>query len=300
MLPAKPNAALDWSLLRSFLAVVEHGSLLAAAASTGVSQPTLGRHIDALETQLGVSLFERSGRGLQPTQAAQLVVPHVMHMAASADALMLSLQHAASAHNGTVRLSCSRAVAAFCIPPLLAELRSEQAHIQIEIVASDEQSNLLRREADIALRMVRPNQQGLIAKKLGDMTMGAFAHKRYLALRGTPRSAQDLLTHTLLGFDANDAVIKGFASNGLRISPAQFALRTDDAVTYWEALRSGCGIGFITSHLAKRDLSVVQVLPELQMPSLPIWLTTHREVRGNANIRWVYDFLAQRFMSTVV
>lgn len=290
---------LDWSLLPTFLAVVEHGSLLAAAASLGVSQPTLGRRIDTLEMQLGASLFERAGRGLQPTQAARHILSHAQEMASHADALMMSLKHAASQHLGTVRLSCSRAVAAYCLPPLLAELRALQPQIQIEVLASDEQSNLLRREADIALRMVRPTQQGLVTRKLGVLPFGTYAHTRYLNLHGTPAVPTDLLNHILLGFDTFDAIITGFAQEGVTIAPSQFALRTDDVVTYWEALRSGFGIGFIASHIAARDPSVVPVLPQLKLPSLPVWLTTHREVRGNENIRWVYAFLAKRFMSTV-
>ncbi len=290
---------LDWSLLRTFLAVLEHGSLVAAATSTGVSQPTLGRHIDALEAQLKVSLFERAGRGLQPTQAAQRIAPQVRQMQASVDALMMTLKQASSQFAGTVRLSCSRDVAAYCMPKLLTELRAAQPQIQIELVASNEQSNLLRREADIALRLARPTQNGLITKKLGELPFGVYAHARYLALHGTPTKPAELLDHTLIGFDSFDNIIQGFAKEGFVVTPSQFALRTDDTVTYWEALRSGFGIGFLAAHIAAQDAQVKRVLPSMALPALPVWLTTHREVRGNANIRCVYDFLAQRFMSTV-
>lgn len=295
-----PLRSLDWSLLSTFLAVLETGSLLAATTRTGLSQPTLGRHIDALEAQLGVSLFERAGRGLQPTLAAQRMAPHVRAMAAAADELMMSMKQAASQVQGTVRLSCSQAVAAYCLPKLLAEIRSLQPQIQIEVIASNEQSNLLRREADIALRMARPTQNGLITQKLGDLPFGVYAHSRYLALHGTPAVPADLLKHTLIGFDSFDNIIQGFAKQGFTIDASQFALRTDDTITYWETLRSGFGIGFIASHIAALDPHVVRVLSQMALPPMPVWLTTHREVRGNANIRWVVDFLAQRFMSTVL
>jgi DNA-binding transcriptional LysR family regulator len=294
-----PIRNIDWSLLHTFLAVVDKGSLVAAMHSTGLSQPTLGRHIDQLEAQLGVSLFERVGRGLQPTQAAQTIAPLVREMQTAADELMMRLKNAASQYKGTVRISCTRDVAAYCMPKLLPEIQAAQPHIQIELIASAEQSNLLRREADIALRLVRPTQTGLITKKLGELPFGVYAHSRYLALRGTPQSPSDLLNHTLIGFDSFDNIIQGFATQGFVISPSQFALRTDDTVTYWEALRSGFGIGFLATHIAAQDAQVVRVLPQMPLPSLPVWLTTHREVRGNANIRWIYDFLVQRFMSTV-
>ena len=290
------NSALrtiDWALLHTFLVVMDTGGLVAAAASIGLSQPTLGRHIDSLETQLGVSLFERAGRGLQPTQAAIAVAPHVRRMQAAADDVMFTLKQTASMLEGTVRLSCSRGVAAYCVPTLLTELKSSQPHIQVELIASDEQSNLLRREADIALRLVRPTQKGLITQKLGELPFGVYAHSRYLSLRGTPQVPADLLNHALIGFDRFDQIIQGFAKAGFAVSPSQFALRTDDAVTYWEALRSGFGIGFLASHIASQDPQVQRILPSMRLPALPVWLTTHREVHGNANIRYVYDFLAQ-------
>jgi DNA-binding transcriptional LysR family regulator len=212
---------------------------------------------------------------------------------------MMTLKHASSKIEGTVRISCTRDVAAYCMPKLLPELKAAQPQIQIELIASAEQSNLLRREADIALRMVRPTQTGLITQKLGELPFGVYAHSRYLVLHGTPQVPSDLLNHTLIGFDSFDNIIQGFAKQGFVISPSQFALRTDDTVTYWESLRSGFGIGFLAAHIAAQDAQVVRVLPQMPLPSLPVWLTTHREVRGNANIRWVYDFLAQRFMSTV-
>jgi DNA-binding transcriptional LysR family regulator len=291
---------IHWSLLHTFLAVLDKGSLVAAASSTGLSQPTLGRHIDSLEAQLGVSLFERAGRGLQPTQAAHAIAPLVRQMETAANELMMMLKQSASQHQGTVRISCSRDVAAYCLPKLLPELKAAQPQIQIEIIASNEQSNLLRREADIALRLTRPTQAALITKKLGDLPFGVYAHSRYLALHGTPAVPADLLNHTLIGFDSVDHIIQGFAKEGFTINASQFAMRTDDTVTYWETVRSGFGIGFMASHIAAQDPQVRQVLPAMPLPSLPVWLTTHREVHGNANIRWVYDFLTQRFMSTVV
>jgi DNA-binding transcriptional LysR family regulator len=294
-----PLRSIDWTLLHTFLAVFDQGSLIAAMPATGLSQPTLGRHIDQLEAQLGVSLFERAGRGLQPTQAARTIEPSVRNMQTAADELMMSLKNAASQFEGTVRISCTRDVAAYCMPKLLPEIQAAQPHIQIELIASAEQSNLLRREADIALRLVRPTQTGLITKKLGDLPFGVYAHTRYLAVHGTPTVPSDLLNHTLIGFDRFDNIIKGFAQQGFVITPSQFSLRTDDTVTYWEALRSGYGVGFLAAHIAAQDAQVIRILPQMPLPSLPVWLTTHRELRGNANIRWVYDFLAKRFMSTV-
>ncbi len=195
----------DWSLLPSFLAVIEHGSLLGAARVLKQAQPTLGRHIDALEQQLGVSLFERTGRGLVPTAQARAIAEHARGMQSSADALSRALSGSEPLARGSVRLTASQVVAAFALPPLLLQLRDVAPDIQIEVVTSNEVKNLLRREADIAIRMVQPTQASLIARKLGEAGIGAFAHKRYIEHAGAPTQATDLLAHRLIGFDSDDS-----------------------------------------------------------------------------------------------
>jgi len=180
------------------------------------------------------------------------------------------------------------------MPAVLAQLRMAYPEIQVELVASNEVSNLLRREADIALRMVQPAQTSLVARKIGKVTLGAYAHRDYLKRRGTPRKLTDLLQHELVGTDRDTAILQGFASFGHPVTPQAFAFRTDDLIAYWEAVRAGLGIGFIADFVARTDPGVVPVpLPLLKVPPLPIWLTVHREIRTSRRIRAVYDFLAQ-------
>lgn len=295
----KSLKSIDWTLLHQFLIVFEQGSMSAAVSVSGVSQPTLARQIERLESQLNLTLFERTGRGLSPTKAAQAIYPFVKEMEQASNEALLQLQLASSSYAGTVRISTTRDVAAYCLPKLFSELKSKYPKIHLEIVASEMQSNLLQREADIAIRLVRPTQAGLITRKLGELPFGIYAHSRYLKTNNAIKTPADLLSHTLIGFDNLDFIIKGFAQSGLSITPAQFALRTDDVVCYWEALRSGFGIGFIAAYITKQETEIQRVLPSLALPALSVWLTTHQEMRGNENIRVVYDFLAERFMSTV-
>jgi len=289
---AKPAIDFDWTLMRSFLAVLDAGSLLGAARRLQQSQPTLGRHIQVLEAQLGTALFERTGRGLTPTVAAGEIAEHARAMQEAADALQRELSRSSGDLTGTVRLTASQTVATYLLPRLIVKLRTETPEIQIELVASDEVKNLLRREADIALRMVRPEQDSLIARKVASLGLGTYASVKYLKAHGTPSKAKDLLNHQLIGYDQDMTILKGFRAFGETISRENFAFRTDDNIVQWQAVRSGLGIGFVADYLAKTDRSVKRVLPDFQIPDLPIWLTTHREIHGNPRIRRVYDFLA--------
>lgn len=283
----------QWSLVQSFLAALDQGSLLGAARVLRASQPTIGRHIAELEAQLGVVLFERTGRGMQPTAMALQLAEAARAMEAGAHQLARSVSGAESAVRGTVRISASQPVACVLLPPVLARMRAALPEVQVELVASNEVANLLRREADIALRMVRPGQASLVAKRIGRVTLGAYAHRDYLRRKGMPRKPADLLEHELIGNDQQGDIVRGFAALGHPLQREHFALRTDDLIAYWEGVRAGLGIGFIADYVARGDPGVVRVLPALPLPELPIWLTVHREIRSSSRIRAVYDFLAQ-------
>ena len=283
----------DWSLVQSFLAALDQGSLLGAARVLRASQPTLGRHIAELEAQLGVVLFERTGRGLLPTAAALRLAEAARAMEAGAHQLARGAERAEADVAGTVRITASQPVACVLLPPVLARMRLALPEVQVELVASNEVANLLRREADIALRMVRPAQASLVARRIGSVALGAYAHRDYLRRQGTPRQPADLLRHALIGNDRNDDVLRGFAALGQPAERGHFALRTDDLLAHWQAVRAGLGIGFMAGYLARTDPDVVAVLPQLQLPQLPVWLTVHREIRTSRRIRAVYDFLAR-------
>ena len=285
------NSSFDWTLVRSFLAALEHGSLLGAARALKTSQPTIGRHIAELESQLGVVLFERGGRGLKPLAMAFKLAESARAMEAGAHQLQRSVSGADDAVRGTVRITASQPVACVLLPPLLAKMQRVLPGVQIELVSSNEVSNLLRREADIAIRMVPPDQAGLVAKRIGKITIGVYAHRDYLQRAGTPQAPADLMQHALLGNDRNEDIIRGFGALGYPMAREQFTFRTDDLMAYWQSVRSGAGIGFVADYLARTDPGVVRLLPMLKIPAIPVWLAVHREIRTSKRIRAVYDFL---------
>lgn len=282
----------NWALIPSFLAALDRGSLMAAARALDTSQPTVGRHIGELEAQLGVVLFERTGRGLVPTAHAHRLAEAARSMSGAADQLARQASGAQADTRGTVRISASQPVTCVLLPPLLQQMRELHPDIQIELVSSNAVSNLLQREADIALRMVRPDQSSLVAKRVGQVAIGTFAHRDYLRRRGTPRVPTDLLAHDLVGNDRNTDILRGFAAMGFPLQREDFAVRTDDLNAYQAAVNSGLGVGFLARYAARHNPELVPLLPMLDIPPLPMWLAVHREIRSNPRIRRVWDFLA--------
>ena len=293
------NSLFDWSLVRSFLAVLEKGSLLAASRDLQLSQPTIGRHVAELESQLGLVLFDRNGRGLLPTEAAYHLAESARIMQSGADQLARNVMGADLGASGTVRITASQPVSCYVLPPLLAQMRLSLPDVQVELVASNEVSNLLRREADIAVRMVQPQQACIIARRVGKVTLRACAHQDYLRRRGVPRQPNDLLAHDLIGGDRNDDTLKGFAAQGLVVGREQFAFRADDLIVVWQAVRAGLGVGFVSEHLIRSDPAVIPVLPKLKIEPLPVWLAVHKEIRTSKRIRAVYDFLADALPAAI-
>ena len=282
---------MDWNLIRSFLAVAEHGSLAAAALDTGISQPTLGRHIDALEASLGLLLFSRGRSGMALTEAGLSIVEDARAMRAEADRLAVKAAGRAETVSGTVRITASQVFSTYVMPQVIAGLASAEPDIQVELVASNAVENLLSRDADIAVRMVRPVQNDVIARKTNDLGMGAYAHEDYLARHGTPAAGDELFLHRIVGMDRSNLIIDGMAALGMHAQRSSFAVRTDDQVAYVELVRAGAGIGFLADVIARADPRLCRILPEIEIPALPVWLASHQELRTSRKIRRVMDFL---------
>lgn len=282
----------DWSLWRSFAAVVAEGSFSAAARRLGLSQPTLGRHIESLEQTLGIPLFERSLQGVTPTEAAlRLYEPVEAARLALAEAMLRAAGSAPGDLEGVVRITSSEVTAHYVLPALLVPIRNAYPGISLELVPSDTVENLLLREADIAVRMFRPTQPDLIARRIGAVPVVCCAHDTYLTRRGTPAAIADLPGHDLVGFDRGTLIIDGARALGLTVAREDFRLRTDSQTAMWEMLRTGLGIGFAQFGIVRDTPGMRRILPEIEVPGLEIWLTTHRELATSRRIRAVYDAL---------
>jgi DNA-binding transcriptional LysR family regulator len=280
-----------WHLHRSFLGVLRLGSLSGAARALGLTQPTLGRHIDALEAALGVKLFARSRHGLMPTAAALDLRVHAEAMEAAAAAMARAASGEADAPGGAVRLTASNMIGVEVLPPILTEFRARHPKIAVELVLSNRNQDLGRRDADIAVRMMRPTQKTLIARRVGSLRVGLYAHRRYLARHGAPRTVEELRGHALIGFDRDDTAFRALAG-ALPVSREIFALRTDDDLAQLSALRAGFGIGGAQAGIAVRDGALVPVLPGAVSFRLEMWLAMHRDLKTSRRVRLLFDHLA--------
>jgi DNA-binding transcriptional LysR family regulator len=281
----------QWDLQRTFLAVLRTGSLSAAARMSGLTQPTAGRHIDALEAALGVKLFTRSQQGLMPTQAALDLLPHAEAMEAAAQSFVRTASGETDEPRGAVRLTASHVIGAEVLPQILRDFRERHSRIAIELVLSNHNQNLSRRDADIAVRMVRPTQKALVAKRLGTVRVGFYAHRDYLARHGMPRGGDDLGRHAIIGFDRDMASIRWLGTE-LPVTREMFALRTDDDQAQLNALRAGFGIGGCQAGIAARNPNLVPVLPAMLGFRLEMWLVMHEDLRTSRRVRLLFEHLA--------
>ncbi len=283
---------IDWSLVRAFLAVAEKGSLSAAGRLLGTSQPTLGRQVRQLEDLLGQVLFHRKPKGLELTANGQsLLEPaRIMHRA------MIEIELTAAGQQteatGTVRITASDTVSVYILPPILAALHADHPGIRIDVVPSDSSENLLFREADIAVRMYRPEQLELVARHLGDFPLGLFASRSYLQKAGRPRTIADLFDHPVIGYDRNEEIIRGMQERNMPASRDMFAFRCDSHTVGWEMVRAGCGVGFGMKALGALHDDVEDLDFDIDLPSLPVWLATHQALRHTPRIAVVWEALA--------
>ena len=290
----------DWGLAQIFLAVLETGSLTAAAKALGRSQPTVGRQIILLEEQLGVTLFNRTGRALVPTPAAFDLADQARNMRAAAAIISLAATGHSETLEGTVLITASEVMATYALPRIIAGLMQEERGLQIELVASNSSENLLLREADIAIRMHRPEQVDLIARKIGEVPMGLFAHTSYLDRFGRPERIEEFADHIFLGYDRSDMMIDGVRAFGIEASKNDFRLRTDNQVSYAEAIAAGAGIG-ATAHLALKGRDQIeQVMAEAPIPPMQMWIAAHQELKTSALVRRVFDHLAEALKEVCV
>lgn len=280
----------DWQLYRSFLAVMQEGSLSGAARMLGMTQPSLGRHIRELEDALGVSLFARSPQGLAATDLAHELIPHAQAMASASDALRRAATTRQDVIAGVVRVTASEVIGAEVLPPILAAFRQQHPGIVIELSLTNQAEDLLRRDADIAVRMLRPVQGALVARHVGKIALGFFAHKRYIEANGRPKTLADLDGHALIGYDHETPYVRKMRPANLPYTRERFALRTDNDLAALAAMRAGYGIGICQAPIARRDPDMVQLLPDFTL-DMDAWVVMHEDLRRSVRTRALYDHL---------
>ncbi len=288
---------MDWNLARAFCATVDTGSLSLAARRLGLSQPTLSRQVAALEAALGVTLFERIGKKLSITEAGLGIVEHARAMAAAADAMSLAAAGRAKDASGRVCISATDAVAAYVLPDIVERIRTAAPQISIAILSSNSLSDLRRREADIAIRHVRPTEPELIGRLVSETTAHFYAATTWIKRHGKPETIADLARADLLAFESAEQFSAHLHAAGLPLPAERFRIASENSVVIWEMVRRGLGVGMMLRDIGERTADVVRLLPDLPGIKVPNWLVTHRELRTSPRVRLVFDILAEALVT---
>jgi DNA-binding transcriptional LysR family regulator len=280
-----------WDHYRTFLEVARDGSLSGAARRLGLTQPTAGRHIDTLEKALGVLLFVRSRRGLEPTAAALELLPHAEAMAASHNAILRAATGESASEKGTIRITASEIISNEVLPAILAPFCDRHRQLVIELVSSNRMQNLIRRDSDIAVRMLRPVQEEVVARRVGAIEIGLYAHKTYIEARGLPSTMEELTSHRIIGFDRDDLAFRSAVKEFEVIQPNLFGFRCDSDAAQLAALRAGVGIGGCQKGIAMADEDLIPVLPDSIAFGLEIWVCMHDRLKSVRRVRLLFDDL---------
>jgi DNA-binding transcriptional LysR family regulator len=286
------SVTFDWNSARAFLLTAEEGSLSAAARALNMTQPTLGRQVDALEAEIGVALFERAGHGLILTPAGLDLLDHVRAMGEAATRFSIAAAGQTQDLEGKVTLTTSEVYAALVLPPILATLRHQEPGIEIDVIATASTSDLRRREADIAIRNFRPTEPDLIARKLRDAPARLYATPEYLKRIGNPATPHDLARAEFISIDHSGALLDGLNSMGLNLTKKNFPIFTDNYLVMWEYVKQGLGIGVFDAHLGDAEPVVTRAIPDMEPLMFSVWLVSHRDLTTSRRIRRVFDLLA--------
>ncbi|OUR95777.1 LysR family transcriptional regulator [Halobacteriovorax marinus] len=285
----------DWNRARAFLVTAEEGSFSAAAKALKVTQSTLGRQVAGLEQELGVTLFQRVGKGIEITASGLKLIEYVKEMADAANRFSLAASGQASGIEGTVVITASEAFSVFLLPPLLKELRELEPGIKIEIVATNLSSDLRRREADIAIRNFKPKHPDLIAQKVKDTKAYLYAAKDYLKRSGPFKRKSDLSKGDFIGFSDNTKYIEGLNQLGLSLTEENFPYISENHIAHWSLIKNGAGIGVMPEKVGEEEPAVERVLKSIPPFPVETWIVSHRELRTSRRIRFVFDFLVKAF-----
>ncbi|TCT04992.1 LysR family transcriptional regulator [Aquabacter spiritensis] len=283
--------ATDWERQRAFLAVLREGSLSGAARALGTAQPTVRRRIEELERHLGVALFTRSPAGLTPTALARDLAAPAEAMASAAAAFARAASAEAGSTGGTVRITASEVIGMEVLPPILAETRAAHPGLVFELALTNRSEDLLRREADIAVRMVRPAQEALVARRVGTVTLGLHGHKRLLDAWGRPATLSEARAMPLVGFETETVGVRAVkAMSGIDLRREDFVFRSDSDLAQLAAIRAGLGLGICQIGLAARDPMLERVVPDVAF-DLETFVVTHEDLRDVRRVHLVFDAL---------
>jgi len=290
---------LDWNYARAFLTAAEEGSFSKAATKLGITQPTLSRQIAALEKDLNLTLFERLTTGLVLTPTGSSLLEHVKAMNISAQQFSLAVTGMSEELEGTVSIAVSEINALFNMPNIIEQLRLEAPNISLDVIVSNQVSDIKRREADIALRSFRPDDPDLIVRKLYDERIWLYGTPSLVESYGAPHHPSEITGINILGFERTNLLIDRLTQQGWQLSERNFPIVTSFQGLQWQLAKKGLGLCLLPEKIGDAETSLVRAFEPLgPIVTIPLWIVTHRELHTNLRIRKVFDLLVAGFNLT--
>ncbi|MCG9725093.1 LysR family transcriptional regulator [Vibrio brasiliensis] len=283
----------DWNRARAFLVVAEEGSFSAAGRAMNISQPTLGRQIAAFEQELNVTLFERVGKKLVLTESGSKLYQHVSQMAESANQMLLTALGQDENIAGDVSISLTELDAFFRFPPLISQLREYAPNINVELIVSNQVSDLKRREADIAIRYQRPTDLDLIARKIGHETVHLYGNKS-LVQSFSNKSPSEVSNVQIIGFERGERLKQHLNESGWLLKHNPFNMICSNQLVQWQLAQHTSSLILVPDHIAQYNPNLTIAFKDHFKPfELDAWLVCHRELHTNKRVKLVFDFLAK-------
>lgn len=274
-----------WDDLRFVLAIARSSNLTSAAGSLGVNHSTMFRRLNAVEAEIGTKLFERLGGHYRPTPAGRHMIEAAERMETEALALDRELTGRDTRLSGQVRFTCSETTAIRMLMPLIAQFRKRHAGIEIDLIVENRVIDMARREADVALRAMRPSQGDLFGRKVADVQWGLFAAPGYLKANGTPKNVDDLSRHAVIGWPDLSTQTRAGTWLAKRVPPQAIGFRVSGFVHQFVAARDGLGLALLPVYLAAGEKNLVPVLGRVKDFTTEMWIVTHRSLKDTARVR---------------
>lgn len=285
---------LDWDDLRYFLAVHRAGTLARAGAALRINPTTVGRRLGALEERIGARLFDRTADGYVVTPAGRDLVARAERMEAEALAVEREVSGADQRLAGVVRVSATEMLATRFIAPHLARFAAQHPAITIDLSCTPRSVSLTRREADVVLRLARPEEPDVVSRRLGSIALALYASRAYLAKRGVPADAErSLRGHDVVLFAGSRAFAVENAWFEPRLDGARIALRSDSVSSIYSAALFGMGIALLPIAVAEREPELERVPTTTAPEPRVVWQAVHVDLQRSARIRAVLSFLAE-------
>lgn len=289
------SVCFDWNRTRAFLVTAEEGSLSAAAKALGMTQPTLSRQVAALEEEIGVMLFERVGQKLKLTPSGIALLAMAKKMGNAAQEFSLVAGGHSQQLEGNVVLSVCEVDAIYRLPNIIAQLRQAEPGISIEVVVTNEVSDLKQRDADIAIRSFRPSQPDLIARKVGEEVIWLYGTPEYLHRYRNVTKLTQLQDIQLISFSDVNRIMEMMIQRGWQLTKENFQLMTSFQPLQLNLCKRHLGLIYLPQDMAEHEPELSQAFPQFgPIMRLPVWMVCHQELHTNPRIRRVFDFVANQ------